>query len=584
MAKQFFDVFPTLKLDKKMQELFEQVSVEKVSATKDRGFIRVTIVCDYLIPKETVYQVEAEIKKQFFPQEQIAIKIYERFLLSEQYTPEKLMDIYKDSILLELKACEHMLYTMFRQADINFLEGNAMELILEDGVIAKSKEDELIGILDKVINERCGFRVTFSVSYKEAKAGKYKEDDETRIRKIVEHITSRVIAAETGAEIQEAVLPVEKTDVRNVDKLASKPQSSAESVNPQTAAFSDNRKAFRKSDNGGSGGLQRRPLKRSDNPSVIFGRDFEDETIEIKDIWGEMGEVAIRGQVRNLDKREIRNERTLVIFEFTDFTDTIKVKMFVHNEQIDELLNELKEGGFYRLKGVTVNDTFDRELTIGSVIGVAKIPNFTTVRMDNSARKRVELHCHTKMSDMDGVSDVKDIIKRAKKWGHRALAITDHGCVQAFPDANHALDHGDEFKVIYGVEAYLVDDLKNIVEHAKGQNLTDTYVVFDLETTGFSPINDRIIEIGAVKVADGKITERFSTFVNPEVPIPFKVEELTHIRDDMVLDAPKIEDILSDFMKFCEGAVMVAHNQRYGVRNYENGVEFWFELDRKSVD
>lgn len=194
-----------------------------------------------------------------------------------------------------------------------------------------------------------------------------------------------------------------------------------------------------------------------------------------------------------------------------------------------------------------------------------KIPDFTTARMDNSTRKRVELHCHTKMSDMDGVSDVKDIIKRAKKWGHKALAITDHGCVQAFPDANHALDHGDDFKVIYGVEGYLVDDLKEIVTNDKGQSLSDTFVVFDIETTGFSPVTNRIIEIGAVKVEDGQITDRFSTFVNPEVPIPFEIEKLTSINDSMVMDAETIEVVLPKFLDFVGNAVLVAHNANFDV-------------------
>ena len=147
--------------------------------------------------------------------------------------------------------------------------------------------------------------------------------------------------------------------------------------------------------------------------------------------------------------------------------------------------------------------------------------------MDTSPEKRVELHCHTKMSDMDGVSECKDIVKRAMKWGHKAIAITDHGDVQAFPDANHALSPDDDFKVIYGVEAYLVDDLKDIITDSKGQSLDETFVVFDLETTGFSPDKNKIIEIGAVKVVGGVITDRFSTFVNPEVPIPFRIEELT---------------------------------------------------------
>ena len=182
------------------------------------------------------------------------------------------------------------------------------------------------------------------------------------------------------------------------------------------------------------------------------------------------------------------------------------------------------------------------------------------VRMDTSVEKRVELHCHTKMSDMDGVSDVKDIVKRAMKWGHKAIAITDHGDVQAFPDANHTVPSDSDFKVIYGVEAYLVDDLKGMVTDSQNQDLDADYVVFDLETTGFSPETNRIIEIGAVKVQNGKIVDKFSTFVNPQVPIPFRIEQLTSINDSMVIDAPVIADILPEFMKFCEGCVMVAHN------------------------
>ena len=233
--------------------------------------------------------------------------------------------------------------------------------------------------------------------------------------------------------------------------------------------------------------------------------------MNIDEIWGEMGEVVIRGKVRTLEQREIRNEKTIVSFEITDFTDTIKVKMFVHNEQLPEL------------------------------------------------------HCHTKMSDMDGVTDVKDIIKRAKKWGHKAIAITDHGCVQSFPDANHALDKDDTFKIIYGVEGYLVDDLKEIVTDGKGQSLDEKYVVFDIETTGFSPVTNRIIEIGAVKVENGEITERFSTFVNPQVPIPFHIEKLTSINDSMVMDADPIEVVLPRFLEFVGDAILVAHNANFDV-------------------
>ncbi len=554
MEKNFFDAFPNLNLIGMQKELFEQVVVEKITATKRKDLLRIYIRSERLIEKELIYRTEGEIKKQFFPNDNITIKIYEKFILSGQYNPKTLMDVYKESILLELKEAEHMLYTMFRQADMRFPDNNSMELILEESVIARAKEDEFIGILDKVLNERCGFMVKFDVSYKEAAASKYKDEDEQKIRKIVAGISGRISSGDefdAGAPVVESE-EAAKTKSTDVATGETKPETSKVPVK----AADKPEKKFEK-------GSFRRMPKKSDNPDVIYGRDFEDEVITIDEIWGEMGEVVIRGKVRSLDKREIRNEKTIVSFEITDFTDTIKVKMFVHNEQLDELLGELKVGAFFKVKGVTTNDTFDHELTIATVVGLKKIPDFTTARMDNSVKKRVELHCHTKMSDMDAVSDVKTIIKRAKKWGHKAIAITDHGCVQAFPDANHALDHGDEFKVIYGVEGYLVDDLKEMVTNDKGQLLDGTYVVFDIETTGFSPVKNKIIEIGAVKVVNGEIADRFSTFVNPQVPIPFNIEKLTGIKDDMVIEADVIEDVLPRFLEFVGDAVLVAHNASF---------------------
>ena len=161
------------------------------------------------------------------------------------------------------------------------------------------------------------------------------------------------------------------------------------------------------------------------------------------------------------------------------------------------------------------------------------------------------------------MTDASALLKRARAWGMPALAITDHGCVQAFTEASHTVSKDEDFKVIYGVEGYLVDDLKEVVENSKGQSLDDAYVVFDLETTGLSAVHNQIIEIGAVKVEQGKIRERFSTFVNPKVPIPFEIEQLTGISDEMVLKAPVIEDILPDFLKFCEGCVLIAHNASF---------------------
>ena len=226
------------------------------------------------------------------------------------------------------------------------------------------------------------------------------------------------------------------------------------------------------------------------------------------------------------------------------------------------------------------------------MVGIKKISDFRKPRTDTSPQKRVELHCHTKMSDMDGVTDAKALVKRACEWGHRAIAITDHGVVQSFPEANHCFDAWGgcvppeaDFKVIYGMEAYLVDDTKGMVVHSRGQSLDDTYVVFDIETTGFSALTCKMIEIGAVKVEHGQITDRFSTFINPQVPIPYRIEQLTGINDSMVMDAPPIEVVLPQFLKFCEGAILVAHNAGFDTGFIEKNCQrLGLPYDFTSVD
>ncbi len=164
-----------------------------------------------------------------------------------------------------------------------------------------------------------------------------------------------------------------------------------------------------------------RPVKIGDDPNLIYGKNFEDEPIKLEQVVSEMGEITIHGKIINFDTREIRNEKTIIIFAVTDFTDTITIKMFARNDQLPEILGDLKKGAFVKIKGVTTIDKFDGELTIGSITGIKKIGDFTVSRQDLNPTKRVELHCHTKMSDMDAVSEVTDIVRRAHDWGHPAI-------------------------------------------------------------------------------------------------------------------------------------------------------------------
>ena len=578
MAKSFFEVFPQLKLDTDLHGMLDDATVSKVSTTRQRNSLRIYLGCGRLLPKEKIYFLESELKRQLFPHHTMNIKIIEHFQLSEQYTLKNLLDVYWSSILTEFHRYSLLEYNLLRQAKVDVVEENTLRISLEDSVLAHQKEEEIYHILEKIFNERCNLSVQIQMEFHEKKESKYRKNADLKMQNEVENVirlssfgakrhsegeyleseeagASEVPweTGETAAKPAKKAAPAKKTEA---------PAAKKEAVPAgKKSAKQEEHGGFRKNFGGSRDFRERGSFKRSDNPDVIFGRDFEEETIRIEQIMGEMGEVVIRGQILSMDERPIRGEKTILMFSITDFTDTIMVKMFCK----DEYLKEIKDGGiakgaFLKIKGVTTIDRFDSELTIGSVIGIKKIPSFVSTRMDTSPVKRVELHCHTKMSDMDGVSDVKDIIKRAMKWGHKALAITDHGDVQAFPDANHAIGKDDDFKIIYGMEAYLVDDLKGLVEHPMGQSFADTFVVFDLETTGFSPSKNQIIEIGAVKVVNGSITERFSTFVNPKVPIPFEIEQLTSINDDMVLDAPTIDEILPKFMEFCQDAVMVAHN------------------------
>ena len=591
MSKPFFEVFPSLQLNTDIRDLMGQTEVERVSATKRRDFLRVYLKSTRLIQKADIWTTEQEIKKQLFPQANLTVKIYEKFELSSQYNPEKLMDIYKESILEEFREYSHIQYNALKTAKIEYPSENEMLLTLEDTVLNHSMEGEILQILEKILVERCGFSVKIHTAYVEKETGRFQEEEEAKIRLKVDAIYSRTKGRrEEGEQTASAEGSGQSTaqdpETGKAAETAQKPKT--ENAGGVTKSFQGGsrgefkRGEFKKGEFRKGGNFEKGALKRSDNPDVIYGRDFEEEAMKIEELIGEMGEVVIRGKVLSVDTRDIKNEKTIIIFNISDFTDTMTIKMFVRTEQVKEVTGDIKPGAFLKVKGICMMDKFDHELAIGSIAGIKKIPDFTNTRMDTSARKRVELHCHTKMSDMDGVSEAKDIVKRAYKWGHRAIAITDHGVVQSFTDANHVWDDlwkaekgkrkeaGDEnpdkqdfFKIIYGVEAYLVDDLKEIVTNDKGQSLHEDYVVFDIETTGFSPVNNRIIEIGAVKVSGGEIVDRFSTFVNPDVPIPFEIEKLTSIRDEDVMDSPQIDVILPQFLQFCEGCIMVAHNASF---------------------
>lgn len=302
--------------------------------------------------------------------------------------------------------------------------------------------------------------------------------------------------------------------------------------------------------------------------SLILGRNakIKEPVIKITDITPDEGRVALEGEISNMEAKELKSGKTLVSFDLYDGSSSMTCKSFLKPGEDGEVLSRLKKAKGVRLVGNAGYSKFSGEVemianTIIETAGVRRAK-----RQDNAEVKRVELHMHTQMSQMDAMTSATDLIKRAMSWGMKSIAITDHGVVQAFPEAHKLLGRNNpDMKVIYGVEAYLAPDKKPSVTNPKGQSIDTTYCVLDLETTGFSPVTEKITEIGIMKLQDGKVIDKFSCFVNPEKPIPARVIEVTNITDDMVRNAETIEQVFPKMLEFIKGSVLVAHNAGFDV-------------------
>lgn len=327
---------------------------------------------------------------------------------------------------------------------------------------------------------------------------------------------------------------------------------------------------------------------KMNNPFLILGRNsnIKESLIRISDASPEEGRVALYGELSNMETKELRSGKILVSFDLYDGTGSLTCKSFLKPEQADDVISKLKKARGVKLCGNLGFSNFSGEVemianTIVETKGLERV-----VRRDESEVKRVELHLHTKMSQMDGMSSAADLIKRAMSWGMKSIAITDHGVVQSFPEAHKLLGRNNpDMKVIYGVEAYLAPDKKPSVRNIKGQSLDTTYCVLDLETTGFSPRLEKITEIGVMKYQDGKVIDKFSCFVNPEKSIPPRVVEVTGITDDMVRNAETIDKVFPKLLEFIKDSVLVAHNAEFDVGFLRHvAKELGYEFDFTYLD
>lgn len=310
-------------------------------------------------------------------------------------------------------------------------------------------------------------------------------------------------------------------------------------------------------------------LPEEDNSSpLIMGTTMtiNEPLVQIKNLGVDDKKVSLQGEVINTEDRELKSGRVLYSFDLYDGTSTLTCKAFLDKKNAKKIMGRVKNAKAIKIAGTAQMDSFSHELTVMAYTILEVEPPKKEVRMDNAEEKRVELHMHTKMSQMDGMTSAKDLIKRAMKWGMKSIAITDHGVVQAFPEAHKLLGFDNhDIKIIYGVEAYLAPDKVSPVSFSKGQSIDTTYCVLDLETTGFSFRTEKITEVGIMKVKNGEVIDEFSCFVNPEKPIPPRVVEVTNITDDMVKDAETIDKVMPKILEFVGDSVLVAHNADFDI-------------------
>ena len=330
-------------------------------------------------------------------------------------------------------------------------------------------------------------------------------------------------------------------------------------------------------------------MPEEEETPLIYGSSINivEPLVKVSDLGVDDGKIALQGEVIYSEDRTLKSGKTLFSFDLYDGTSTITCKVFLEKDKAKKQMKRITGAKALKVAGTASMDSFANELTVMVNTIVEAEPIKKEERMDNSEVKRVELHMHTQMSQMDAMTSATDLIKRAMKWGMKSIAITDHGVVQAFPEAHKLLGYDNkDIKIIYGMEAYLAPDKNPVVENGKGQNLEDaTFCVFDLETTGFSAVTEKITEIGIMKLKNGEVIDEFSCFVNPEKHIPERVTEVTNITDEMVKDAETIDKLFPKVLEFIKGSILVAHNAGFDTGFFKQiSKNLGYEYDYTSID
>ncbi|MBR2743909.1 MAG: PolC-type DNA polymerase III [Clostridia bacterium] len=537
--------------------------IEKVNLYKKENTFEVFLISDQSINIKEVHFFEKFLAKRFMLKSAI-VRI--RYDTEEDYS-SKLKQEWND-VVDYLSYRYPMTKAILKNSEITISDNNIevkLHMAGKEFLSARGMNKVFEDTISNIYNKK--FKITFQEAVSSEEEHKYKEYsksiEEEAINAISKHIEEAKLEREQKKEAKE------QKNMQNAGENA--PSSSADGAG--VPPLIDDKDI---------------PADVEEEPEeitpLIYGRNpnIKDPVTKIIDLSVDSGKVCIEGEILNsnkdyvsfkekvfanyTDERLLKSGKTLYMFDLYDGTSTITCKSFIDEDKLKKFKSRMKEAPAVKVEGTAQFDPFSKELgvianTIVEIPGEKK-----STRMDNSKEKRVELHMHTKMSQMDGISNAKDLIKRAMKWGMKSIAITDHGVVQSFPEAHKLLGYDNpDMKVIYGVEAYYVPDKTANVTNPKGQDIDTTYCVLDLETTGLSFRTEKITEIGIMKYRNGEVIENFSTFVNPERPIPQEVIDVTHITDEMVQDAPTIKEILPKALDFIGDSVVVAHNADFDV-------------------
>ncbi len=525
MHEKFLNVFGKVNSKDNIKAYFSDAYVEKLSVSKSTKILQADVSSKSLIPNRYKALMEKDIFDAVSVAQQVKLNI--RYDIEDK-SPRNVFDFIWNDAVSVLSEESPVCGCVFDDCEIEEDDGKIVIYTGHNSAFYLYKKGVDKYLTDRIRDE---FGVNVPVVFKNKKVTEeeqqdYKKKHENYERQLIESIMTEKATAETAKETAKA-----------------------------------------------------EEVKAGIENGIIMGRDpIKDEPIKIKNTRTEGEKVVIQGEIFNIEEREIKGDRYIVSFDITDGSDSTTVKFFTDRNayDCDGGIKSALKGAYVKVKGEVQYDKYAKEIVIMSrnIVKADRPP----ARMDTSEEKRVELHLHTTMSTMDAVTGMKEYVKRAAKWGHKAIAVTDHGVVQAYPEAMDAAE-ANNIKVIYGVEAYLIDDLGEVVTNPKGQSFDDEYVVFDIETTGLNKEKCKIIEIGAVKIRNREIVDRYSTFIDPGEKLSDEIVDLTNITDDMLEGQRPIETVLPEFLDFVGDDVLVAHNASFDtgfvrIKAEELGIEY----------